>query len=112
MIDAIRRFFSVHSIRPCHLLVACSGGVDSTALLIALADLRAEGFRLTAGHVNHHLRDEESDDDEAFVRSLCETHGVPLQVVAGPLDPQAVRESGIESAARDVRHAKLREVAS
>ena len=112
MIDAIRRFFVAHAIEPCHLLVACSGGVDSTALLLALAELRPEGWRLTAGHVNHRLRGEESDGDEAFVRGLCEQARLPLEVADGALDPDTIREVGLEAAARDVRHARLSAIAA
>src|SRR5579883_3163995 len=35
--------------------VAVSGGIDSTALLAALAEARPEGLRLRALHVNHGL---------------------------------------------------------
>jgi tRNA(Ile)-lysidine synthetase-like protein len=60
--------------------------------------------------VNHHLRGAESDGDEAFVRDLCARLGVDLAVFDGTLDPELVRERGIEAAAREVRYARLREV--
>jgi tRNA(Ile)-lysidine synthase len=55
-------------------VVAVSGGPDSVALLRALAALAGEGAAapLVVAHLNHQLRGAESDDDEAFVRSLCE----------------------------------------
>jgi tRNA(Ile)-lysidine synthase len=56
------------------LLVLLSGGGDSVALL-DLA-LRA-GADVSALHVNYGLR-EGADEDEAFVRELCERLGVPL----------------------------------
>lgn len=84
--------------------VAVSGGADSTALLVALAQ---EGFDVTAAHVNHHLRGSESDQDEAFVRELCQRFGIPLHVEDGMLDPGVVKARGIEAAAREVRYAKL-----
>lgn len=37
-------------------------------------------FSLLAAHLNHGLRGEESDGDEAFVRTLCQRWGIPLTV--------------------------------
>lgn len=61
--------------------VALSGGADSVALLHFLCSLRQER-RLTikACHINHLLRGEESERDEAFVRKLCRKWQVPLRV--------------------------------
>lgn len=59
------------------LLVGLSGGADSVALLLLL---RERGAAVAAVHVNHGLRGEDSDGDEAFVRALCRDWGVPLLV--------------------------------
>jgi tRNA(Ile)-lysidine synthase len=107
IVEALRRFFDAHPIDG-PLVVAVSGGVDSTALLIALHELGS--VELIAAHVNHHLRGAESDGDEAFVRDLCARLGVPLRVLDGTLDAQAVRHRGIEAAAREARYARLREI--
>ena len=110
MIDAtLRQFFVKFGVKPCRIVTAVSGGADSTALLIALADLRQDRFEIHAAHVNHHLRGEESDADEAFVRELCEQLGVTLHVSDGTLDGERVRERGIEAAAREIRYARLAE---
>jgi tRNA(Ile)-lysidine synthase len=101
----ISAFLAANRIR--RLVVAISGGPDSTALLVALAELKAE---VVAAHVNHHLRGEESNDDERFVRELCARFGVELHVADGTLDPEAIRRHGIEAAAREVRHARLHEI--
>jgi len=106
----VRQFFVNRGIPPCRLAVAASGGIDSTALLLALAELREEGFTIVAAHVNHHLRGAESEGDEAFVRGLCERLGIELVVFDGTLDPALVRDRGVEAAAREVRYARLREV--
>jgi len=108
IVDAIRRFFEEQNIRG-PIVAAVSGGVDSTALLLALVEIG--GVEFTAAHVNHHLRGAESDDDEAYVRELCARYDIPLRVADGTLDPEAVRHRGIEAAAREVRHARLREIA-
>jgi tRNA(Ile)-lysidine synthase len=61
------------------LLVAVSGGADSTALLIGLRNLSPDlGLRLHAAHLHHGLRGAEADADLGFVRALCERLGVPL----------------------------------
>lgn len=111
MIDsAARDFFVKYGIAPCRIAVAVSGGIDSTALLLLLADLRAEGFEVVAAHVNHHLRGADSDADEAFVRDLCASLGIDLHVADGPVDPLRVRDRGLEAAAREVRYARLHEI--
>jgi tRNA(Ile)-lysidine synthase len=106
IVDVVRRFLAEHRIDGT-VVAAVSGGGDSTALLIALHE---NGSGVVAAHVNHHLRGADSDADEAFVRDLCTRLGVPLHVEDGTLDPDAVRERGIEAAAREVRHARLHAV--
>src|SRR5258706_12153228 len=53
IVDAIRRFLAEHDIRG-PIVAAVSGGVDSTALLVALVEIGDIAF--TAAHINHHLR--------------------------------------------------------
>ena len=61
------------------LLVAVSGGADSTALLVALVSLAREfALKLHAAHLDHGLRSEASTDDARAVRELCARLGVPL----------------------------------
>lgn len=108
--EACRQFFVKHGVAPCRLVAAVSGGADSTALLLALAELRADGFEIVCAHVNHHLRGADSDADESFVRELCATLSIPIHVADGTLDESAVRAGGIEGAAREVRYARLREI--
>lgn len=65
---------------PQRLLAGLSGGADSVALFRTLLVWRERGGELGAVHVNHGLRGEDSDEDERFVRRLCEAYQVPLQV--------------------------------
>ncbi len=63
------------------LLVAVSGGPDSTALLFALGRFREQlNWILEAAHVNHHLRGTESDQDQAFCQSICDRLKINLHV--------------------------------
>ncbi len=62
-----------------HVLVAVSGGADSTALLAGLHRIATEfGISLTAAHLHHGLRGADADADLAAVRALCADLGVPL----------------------------------
>jgi tRNA(Ile)-lysidine synthase len=93
------------------LLVAFSGGRDSTALLHAACALRvarAAGFRdLLAVHVDHRLQ-RASAAWADHCRDLCARWEVPLEVV--PVDVRRAGR-GLEAAARDARYAALAEVA-
>ena len=104
MRTAIRQFFVKEGMAPGRIVVAASGGFDSSALLIALQELDMD---VIAAHVNHHLRGAESDADEQFLRDLCTRRGIPLRVADGTLDPERVKARGIEAAAREVRYAAL-----
>lgn len=59
------------------LIVGCSGGPDSVALLKLLPELTDS--KIHAVHVNHGLRPEASADED-FVKSLCEDMGIPLKI--------------------------------
>jgi len=61
-----------------HFYVAYSGGVDSTALLSLMCDLRKQfDFKLTALHANHHLNPH-STDWELHCQEICDSLEVPL----------------------------------
>ena len=91
------------------VLVAVSGGADSVALLDVL--LRA-GYTCIAAHCNFHLRGEESNRDEVFVRNICSQMNVPLEVTHFDTNAHArALHISIEMAARDLRYAWFDEVA-
>ncbi len=61
------------------IVVGVSGGKDSVCLLDVLDRCREEfGLSLLVVHVNHCLRGEEADRDEAFVKALAEQRGIPF----------------------------------
>ena len=102
------------------IVVAVSGGADSSALLVALVGgLSQRGERpaevLCAAHFNHRLRDEpEHEHDFEHVRALAEQLGVSLLV--GSADAGEIRRSarslgGVEAAARCRRYAFLTDAA-
>lgn len=96
-----------HMIEPGEeIICAVSGGADSIALLFAMKLMTdVWDFRLSAAHFNHHLRAEESDRDEAFVRRFCAQYDIPLYVGGADITPG---KKGLEAAARDARYAFFR----
>ena len=59
------------------ILVACSGGADSLALLYLLNELKNDlGFSLAASYVNHRLR-VEAEDEAKFVDKICQDLEIP-----------------------------------
>ncbi|MGH8295053.1 MAG: tRNA lysidine(34) synthetase TilS, partial [Steroidobacteraceae bacterium] len=80
---------------------ALSGGLDSTALLAALAEVRCEGLRLRAVHVDHGLHPN-AKRWSAHCRKLARQLRVPLKV----LSVTVARERGasLEEAARVARY--------
>lgn len=88
------------------ILVAFSGGSDSTVLLHALYQYsKISGSIIYAAHVNHGIRGAEADADEQFCRRFAEKLGVEIFVLNADV-PAIARESGdsIETAARRVRY--------
>ncbi len=86
--------------------VALSGGADSVALLLMLYELSSElHFSISAVHINHLLRGDESDRDENFCRDLCARLDVPLQVFRedAAAFSQSIGES-VETGARELRY--------
>ena len=77
------------------LLVACSGGVDSMALLSFLYRFKNYlQIEIAAVHVDHMLRGEASDGDRRFVEETCEKWGVPVFSCAIPIASFLQEEGG------------------
>ena len=89
-----------------HVICALSGGADSVALAFALYLLKEKlDIRLSAVHFNHHLRGEESQRDENFVRDFCHRYDIPLYVGSVHVEPGP---KGLEAAAREARYSYFR----
>ena len=110
----VRRFVREHQLlQPGErVLVAVSGGPDSTCLLLTLAALRASlRFELHAAYFDHQLRGARAAARELrFVRSLTERLDVPLHCGAGDVRAHA-RGRSPEEAARELRYRFLAEAA-
>jgi tRNA(Ile)-lysidine synthase len=73
------------------VIVALSGGPDSTALLAVFVPIaKALDLSLIVAHFNHRLRGAESDEDEDFSRDLSEKMGLPF--VSGKMDQLKVKK--------------------
>lgn len=96
------------------IIVAVSGGPDSTALLLALNGLKDDyGLKLNIVHLDHMLRvPKETKKDFEYVSDLAKRLGLPL--VFKKIDVRAyVKETGLslEEAAREKRYEFLLEAA-
>jgi len=84
------------------LHVAFSGGLDSTVLLHALAQLAKQEKLppLSAIHIAHGLQ-KEAEDWPQHCQRFCQSLGIPLQVIPVKVDTTA---ASVERAAREARH--------
>ena len=84
-------------------LLACSGGLDSICLGTLLNETK---ISFEVAHVNFRLREEESDEDEAFVRNWAKSIGKTIHI----LQPDTIsfakeNQLSIQMAAREIRYA-------
>ncbi|HWF86407.1 MAG TPA: tRNA lysidine(34) synthetase TilS, partial [Vicinamibacterales bacterium] len=109
LLDLVRQTIRDHDLAgpATRVVVALSGGSDSTALAHLLRELAAAGELQVAGiaHFNHRLRPA-ADAEERFVRGQASALGWPLLVEGEDVAARARRERrSIEDAARTARHA-------
>ena len=106
------------------VVLMVSGGADSTALLVLAATstldiadgrgaARIAKERLHVLHVNHGLRGEDANQDEAFVQQLCAQFGIPCKTVHVKVADLAAHYGGnVENAGREVRYAAAYQLAN
>ena len=86
------------------VLLAVSGGIDSMYMLHRAPEL-FPGASFAVAHCNFRLRGEESDGDEAFVRSECGKLGVECFVERFDTTQYASQHGvSVEMAARELRY--------
>jgi tRNA(Ile)-lysidine synthase len=105
------------------ILLAVSGGADSTALMYAMCAIKAENVPalplagklsgdILCAHINHQLRGSESDGDEAFV--IAQADKLNLAITTKRLDVRGFAHKSklsIETAARKLRIESLLDIA-
>ncbi len=84
-----------------HYYLAVSGGCDS---MVMLSLFKKQKRPFTVLHVNYHLRGEESDGDEAFVRQFCEDNSIPFYVLSHKLSSDLRDGGNLQNLARKVRY--------
>ena len=114
MREKVEQFIRKHKLLPdgSRILVACSGGADSLALLDILWKLAPRHqWQVFAAHYEHGIRGEDSLADAAFVAEYCRLHHIPCFVEHGQV-PKAARENGqtLEQAARSLRYTFLKRI--
>lgn len=86
------------------IIIAVSGGLDSTALLFLLHSI--DDYKIIVAHVDHAIR-EDSLKDKIFVESLC--RGLKIQFFSQTLNPYSKpKKNSLEEWAREKRYEYLR----
>ncbi|RYZ50384.1 MAG: tRNA lysidine(34) synthetase TilS, partial [Chitinophagaceae bacterium] len=104
LLPSFSRFFAEKnlSLTQHRFLLAVSGGVDSVVLC---ALCKEAGLNFAIAHCNFGLRGEESNRDEAFVRSLGEHYGVAVFIQKFDTAAFAAEQKlSIQEAARNLRY--------
>jgi tRNA(Ile)-lysidine synthase len=108
LLDKVMNFIKENSMfeKGDKVIVAFSGGPDSTCLLYILNELKVElGITLLGAHLNHCLRGLESDKDEDYAKKTCEN--LNIDFYSKRVDIHRIsREKNIscEMAGREVRY--------
>ena len=95
------------------VVIALSGGADSTALLHILYSIKEQyNLTLLAAHLHHGIRGEEADRDERFCKILCEKYNLPLTIRRRDIPSLAkTQHIGEELCGREERYAFFGEIA-
>jgi tRNA(Ile)-lysidine synthase len=104
---AVLAFVREHDLLPPGpVVVAVSGGADSTALLLLLSSLAPQlGLDLHVAHFDHRLRPRASAKDAQYVADLAQRHGATIRIGRADTAPKS------EDDARELRYAFLRRAA-
>lgn len=107
-VEKVRRTIEKHHMleKGDRVVVGLSGGADSSALLEALYLLKEQySLSLFAAHINHGIRGEEADNDEAFAERLAKQRDIPFLCLKADAPAYAKEHRiGLEEAGRRIRY--------
>lgn len=114
ILDTVKNTITKHKLleKKDKILLAFSGGLDSTGLLAVFLELRKEWLlELFLAHFNHQLRPM-ADKDEQFVRRVAQEHALPLFVASEDVRAFAKKNRlNLEEAGRTLRYDFLKQTA-
>ena len=114
VLEQVEQFCLEHGLlhRGDRIVVACSGGPDSLALLVILWQLRRKyDLQIVAAHFEHGIRGAASKADADFVQAFCQQRGIPVQLAATDVPKEAAAQGlSLETAARELRYRFLEQV--
>lgn len=95
------------------VIVGLSGGADSVCLLYVLLSFSEHlKFKVVAAHINHQIRGEDANNDETFVKNLCQNLSVPLFCKRFNVPTLAkIKGESVELFARNLRYQYFSEIA-
>ncbi|MGI6452612.1 MAG: tRNA lysidine(34) synthetase TilS [Syntrophomonadaceae bacterium] len=113
MLNKVKSFIQQHGLISSgdRVIAAVSGGPDSMAMLLVLADLSKElNFFLVAAHLNHMIR-EEAGAEEEFIKETCYKLNLPVYTRVINVPAEAARQKkSLEEAGRDCRYSFFHEL--
>ena len=114
LLDTVRHGIVANDLAGASMVVAFSGGPDSTTLLHSLYSLKdALGLELHTAHLDHGLRPESSEADAGYAREFASSLGVPFTTERADTDALKAKHGlSIEEAARKLRYEFLSRVSS
>lgn len=94
------------------IIVSVSGGIDSTVLLDLMIELKGRmGIEIAVAHINHKLRGGESEEDERFVKSLADSHGIECFIHNADTRAFIIEhKTSLQAGAREIRYKFLETV--
>ena len=110
MLNKVKSFIETENLltESATVVVGLSGGADSVVLVHILKQLN---YRCIAAHCNFHLRIEESNRDELFVRKFCNTNNIELYTIDfDTISHSKSHKISIEMAARELRYKWFEEI--
>lgn len=110
MIERIEKYIKKHNLltKATPILLACSGGRDS---MFALDILIKMNYKIGVAHCNFSLRDNESDEEEIFVKQYCEKLNLPYFSIRFDTNEYAkANKISTQMAARELRYEWLEKI--